>query len=125
MSNKILIADDATFMRMILRDILNEGGFYNIEEAKTGYETVDMYKLLKPAVILLDITMPDMDGIEALKQIKEIDPDAKVIMCSSIGQEAMVHECFEEGADDFVMKPFKPERIIHSVSQYIKKDTDT
>ncbi len=119
MRHKILIADDATFMRMMLKDILSHAGFINLIEAKNGREAINLFKVEKPELILLDVTMPDMDGLRALEEIKEINPDVKIIMCSSMGQEEIVSECFEKGADDFIMKPFKPERVVQAVSQFI------
>ena len=119
MRHKILIADDATFMRMMLKDILSHAGFINLIEAKNGREAIKLFKVEKPELILLDVTMPDMDGLRALEEIKEINPDVKIIMCSSMGQEEIVSECFEKGADDFIMKPFKPERVVQAVSQFI------
>lgn len=119
MRHKILIADDATFMRMMLKDILSHAGFINLIEAKNGREAINLFKVEKPEFILLDVTMPDMDGLRALEEIKEINPDVKIIMCSSMGQEEIVSECFEKGADDFIMKPFKPERVVQAVSQFI------
>mgnify|MGYP000573359931 FL=1 len=119
MRHKILIADDATFMRMMLKDILSHAGFINLIEAKNGREAINLFKVEKPELILLDVTMPDMDGLRALEEIKEINPDIKIIMCSSMGQEEIVSECFEKGADDFIMKPFKPERVVQAVSQFI------
>lgn len=122
MSEKILIADDAAFMRIVLKSTLNEAGYDRIIEAKTGKEALTMYKVEHPAVVLLDVTMPDMDGIETLKQIKRIDPDANVVMCSSMGQEDVVVSCFEMGASDFVMKPFKSERVVQAVSKFVKAE---
>ena len=122
MSEKILIVDDAAFMRIVLKSTLNEAGYDRIIEAKTGREALTMYKVEHPAVVLLDVTMPDMDGIETLKQIKKIDPDANVVMCSSMGQEDVVVSCFEMGACDFVMKPFKSERVVQAVSKFIKTE---
>lgn len=119
MRHKILIADDATFMRMMLKDTLSHAGFINLIEAKNGREAINLFKVEKPELILLDVTMPDMDGLRALEEIKEINPDVKIIMCSSMGQEEIVSECFEKGADDFIMKPFKPERVVQAVSQFI------
>lgn len=119
MRHKILIADDATFMRMMLKDILSHAGFINLIEAKNGREAINLFKVEKPELILLDVTMPDMDGLRALEEIKEINPDIKIIMCSSMGQEEIVSECFEKGADDFIMKPFKPERVVQAASQFI------
>ena len=115
---KIMVVDDAAFMRMMLKDILNEAGFNKIIEAKTGGEALIFFKVERPDVVLLDVTMPDTDGIDALVKMKEFNPDTKVIMCSSMGQEDMVTDCFEKGADDFIVKPFKPERIIQAVSQF-------
>ncbi len=119
MQHKILIADDATFMRMMLKDILSHAGFINLIEAKNGREAINLFKVEKPELILLDVTMPDMDGLKALEEIKDVNPDVKIIMCSSMGQEEIVSECFEKGADDFIMKPFKPERVVQAVSQFI------
>lgn len=119
MQHKILIADDATFMRMMLKDILSHAGFINLIEAKNGREAINLFKVEKPELILLDVTMPDMDGLRALEEIKNVNPDVKIIMCSSMGQEEIVSECFEKGADDFIMKPFKPERVVQAVSQFI------
>lgn len=119
MQHKILIADDATFMKMMLKDILSHAGFINLIEAKNGREAINLFKVEKPELILLDVTMPDMDGLKALEEIKDVNPDVKIIMCSSMGQEEIVSECFEKGADDFIMKPFKPERVVQAVSQFI------
>lgn len=121
---KIMVVDDAAFMRMMLKDILNEAGFNKIIEAKTGGEALIFFKVERPDVVLLDVTMPDTDGIDALVKMKEFNPDTKVIMCSSMGQEDMVTDCFEKGADDFIVKPFKPERIIQAVSQFVFADEE-
>lgn len=119
MPHKILIADDSAFMRIMLKDILNRAGFINTVEAKNGRDAINLFKVERPKLVLLDVTMPDMDGLHALAEIKNIKPDAKIIMCSSMGQEEVVSECFEVGADDFIMKPFKPERVIQAVSQFV------
>ncbi len=119
MSNKILIVDDAAFMRLMLKDILTSADFTGIIEAKSGNEAMMQVRLERPHVVILDVTMPDMDGIEALDKIKTFSEDTAVIMCSSMGQETIVETCFEHGADDFVMKPFKPERIIQAVSKFV------
>lgn len=121
---KIMVVDDAAFMRMMLKDILNEAGFNKIIEAKTGGEALIFFKVERPDVVLLDVTMPDTDGIDALVKMKEFNPDTKVIMCSSMGQEDMVTDCFEKGADDFIVKPFKPERIIQAVSQFVSANEE-
>ena len=122
--SKILVVDDAAFMRMMLKDILNQYGFTKVLEAKTGNEAIIMQRSDKPDVILLDLTMPDMDGLEALVKIKSANKNTKVIMCSSMGQEEVVTDCFEKGADDFIMKPFKPERVIQAVTQFITPDNE-
>lgn len=121
---KIMLVDDAVFMRMMLKEILNNAGFAHVIEAKTSGEAINMLKVEKPEVVFLDVTMPDIDGIEALTKMKAYNPYTKIIMCSSMGQEDVVRECFEKGADDFIMKPFKPERIIESVSQYASPDEE-
>ena len=125
MSHKILVVDDANFMRMMLKGILSDGGFFNVIEAKNGEEALTQFRVERPHVVFLDVTMPDMDGIVALDKIKQINPDARVIMSSSMGQEDMVSECFEKGADDFIMKPFKPERIIQAVSQFMTTEENS
>ena len=122
--NKVMIVDDSTFMRMMLKDILAQAGFKHAVEAKTAGEALIFQRVERPAVILLDLTMPDMDGLEALTKMKNHDPDAKVIMCSSMGQEEVIKECFEKGADDFILKPFKPERIIQALTQFISPDEE-
>lgn len=122
--NKVMIVDDSTFMRMMLKDILTQAGFKHIIEAKTAGEAMIFQRVERPAVILLDLTMPDTDGLEALTKMKLFDLDTKVIMCSSMGQEEVIKECFEKGADDFILKPFKPERIIQALTQFISPDEE-
>lgn len=122
--NKVMIVDDSTFMRMMLKDILTQAGFKHIIEAKTAGEAMIFQRVERPAVILLDLTMPDTDGLEALTKMKLFDLDTKVIMCSSMGQEEVIKECFEKGADDFILKPFKPERIIQALTQFISLDEE-
>ena len=119
MNNTIMVVDDAAFMRMMLKDILNDAGFSKVLEATSGGEAINFHKVEKPAVVILDVTMPDLDGITVLTRMKNFNPDTKIIMCSSLGQEDMVSECFAKGADDFIMKPFKPERIVQAVSKFI------
>lgn len=119
MSRKIMIVDDANLMRMMLKGTLSDGGFFNVIEACSGEEALAKFRVERPKVILLDVTMPDMDGITALKKIKDISPDTKIIMCSSMGENDIVTDCFANGADDYIGKPFKPERIIQAVSQFI------
>ncbi|SKA86127.1 two-component system, chemotaxis family, response regulator CheY [Caloramator quimbayensis] len=116
---KVLIVDDAAFMRMMLKDILTKNGFEVIGEAPNGLKAVEMYKAEKPDVVTMDITMPEMDGIAAVKQIKAIDPNAKVIMCSAMGQQAMVMEAIKSGAKDFIVKPFQPERVLEALKKVL------
>lgn len=113
---RILVVDDAVFARMKCVRLLVEQGF-NVDEAKNGAEAIEMYKTLRPDVVLLDITMPDMDGLAALKEIIEVDPNAKVAMVSAMGQRAMVMEALELGARDFVMKPFDTNRLLQAVQK--------
>ncbi|APZ49672.1 two-component system response regulator [Jeotgalibaca sp. PTS2502] len=117
MAKNILIVDDAAFMRMKLKDILEKNGYNVVGEAQNGLEAVSLYKEVKPDLVTMDITMPEMDGIEALKQIKAVDPAAKVIMCSAMGQQGMVMEAIKMGAIDFIVKPFDTARVIKSLSK--------
>ena len=114
---KIPITDDAAFMRMMVKDILTKGGHEVVGEAENGKQAVDKYKELKPDLVTMDITMPEMDGIEALKAIKAEDPNANVIMCSAMGQQAMVLEAIQAGAKDFVVKPFQADKVLSSVEK--------
>ena len=115
MAKNILIVDDAAFMRMMIKDILTKNGYNIAGEAENGAKAVEKYNELKPDLVLMDITMPEMDGIEALKKIKAGDPNAMVIMCSAMGQQAMVIESIQSGAKDFIVKPFQADRVIESV----------
>ena len=119
MEGKILIVDDAAFMRMMIKDILKKNGYENIIEASDGELAVQMYKADKPDLVIMDITMPNKNGLEALKEIKELDPAAKIVMCSAMGQESMVVEAIRNGAKDFIVKPFKADRIIKTVQGII------
>ncbi|NLU09633.1 MAG: response regulator [Tepidanaerobacter acetatoxydans] len=113
----ILIVDDAAFMRMMIKDILTKNGYEVSGEAENGVVAVKMYDELKPGLVIMDITMPEMDGIEAVKKIKAMDSSAKIIMCSAMGQQAMVIDAIQAGARDFVVKPFQPERVIEAVKK--------
>lgn len=117
MSNRIMIVDDAIFMRMKLKDILEKNGYEVVAEAQNGADAIEKYKAEKPSIVTMDITMPEMNGIEALKGIKEIDPSAKVIMCSAMGQQGMVMEAIQAGALDFIVKPFETDRVIDSIEK--------
>ena len=116
---KIMIVDDAAFMRMMVKDTLSKDGYTEICEASDGVQALQMYKEVKPDLVLMDITMPNMDGLEALKAIKAFDPGATVVMCSAMGQETMVIEAIKSGATDFIVKPFKANRILETVSKII------
>ncbi|MBD2870728.1 response regulator [Paenibacillus arenilitoris] len=117
MANRILIVDDAAFMRMMIRDILTKNGYEVVGEAQDGAQAVEKYKELKPDLTTMDITMPEMDGISALKEIKKMDGNAKVIMCSAMGQQAMVIDAIQAGAKDFIVKPFQADRVIEAIKK--------
>lgn len=119
MAKNILICDDAAFMRMMIKDILTKGGYGIAGEAENGLVAVDKYNETKPDLVLMDITMPEMDGIQALKKIKEADAGAAVIMCSAMGQQAMVIEAIQSGAKDFIVKPFQAERVLEAVKKVV------
>ena len=119
MAKNILISDDAAFMRMMIKDILTKNGYNVVGEAENGVKAVEKYNELKPDLVLMDITMPEMDGIQALKKIKEADSSALVIMCSAMGQQAMVIESIQAGAKDFIVKPFQAERVLEAVKKVI------
>ena len=115
----IMLVDDAAFMRMMLKDILTKNGYEVIGEAANGVQAVEKYNELKPSLTILDITMPEMDGIQAAKQIKQADSSAKIIMCSAMGQQAMVVDAIQSGARDFIVKPFQADRVIEAVKKVI------
>lgn len=117
MAQKILIVDDAAFMRMMIKDILTKNGFEIAAEAADGSEAVEKFKETAPDLVTMDITMPEKDGISALKEIKQMDPNAKVIMCSAMGQQAMVIDAIQAGAKDFIVKPFQAERVIEAIKK--------
>ena len=119
MAKNILICDDAAFMRMMIKDILTKNGYNIAGEAENGAKAVEKYNETKPDLVLMDITMPEMDGIQALKKIKEIDPSSCVIMCSAMGQQAMVIEAIQSGAKDFIVKPFQAERVLEAVKKVV------
>lgn len=119
MAKNILICDDAAFMRMMIKDILTKNGYNIVGEAENGAKAVEKYNELKPDLVLMDITMPEMDGIEALKKIKAGDPNASIIMCSAMGQQAMVIESIQSGAKDFIVKPFQADRVLEAVQKVV------
>lgn len=116
---KILLVDDAAFMRMMIKDTLSKNGYTDLYEAADGMQAVEMYSEVSPDLVIMDITMPNMDGLEALKAIKGKNPNATVVMCSAMGQESMVIEAIKSGAKDFIVKPFKPDRILKTVSSIV------
>ncbi|KYC89657.1 MULTISPECIES: response regulator [Heyndrickxia] len=117
MAKKILIVDDAAFMRMMIKDILTKNGYDVVDEAADGAQAIEKYKEHRPDLVTMDITMPEVDGISALKEIKKIEPDAKVIMCSAMGQQAMVIDAIQAGAKDFIVKPFQADRVIEAIQK--------
>ena len=112
MSHTVLVCDDAIFMRTMISDILTQAGFEVVGEAESGTQAVEKYHALKPDLVTMDIVMPDMGGIEAVREICKTDPDAKILMCSAMGQQALVVEAIQAGAKDFVVKPFQPRELI-------------
>ena len=119
MAKSILICDDAAFMRMMIKDILEKNGFEVIGEANNGLKAIELYKKERPDVVTMDITMPDMDGIEAVKEIKSLDASAKIIMCSAMGQQGMVMDAIKAGAKDFIVKPFQPDRVLEAINKVV------
>lgn len=114
---KVLIVDDAAFMRMMLKDILTKNGYEIVGEAENGQIAVEKFKELRPDLVTMDITMPEMDGITAVKRIRSIEGNARIVMCSAMGQQAMVIDAIQAGARDFIVKPFQPERVIEAVQK--------
>ena len=119
MAKRVLIVDDAAFMRMMIKDILSKNGYEVAGEAENGLKAVEKYKELMPDLVLMDITMPEMNGIEAVKNIKALDPGAKIVMCSAMGQQAMVIESIQAGARDFIVKPFQADRVLEAVRKVV------
>ncbi|MDQ2085883.1 response regulator [Herbivorax sp. ANBcel31] len=119
MSKRVLIVDDAAFMRMMIKDILSKNDYEVVGEAENGAKAIEKFKELTPDLVIMDITMPEVDGIAAVKEIKKIDGDSKIIMCSAMGQQAMVIESIQAGARDFIVKPFQAERVVEAVKKVI------
>jgi two-component system chemotaxis response regulator CheY len=117
----ILLVDDATFMRMLLKDILVKNGHNVIAEAENGRVALEKYKDCKPDLVTLDITMPEVDGLQALKDIKSYDKDARVIMCSAMGQQVMVIDAIQAGAKDFIVKLFQADRVIEAINKALSQ----
>lgn len=118
---RVLIVDDEMFMRQILRDILQRASFEVVGEATNGEEAVQQYRQLQPDVVLMDIIMPRMDGIEATRQILSLDPQARVVMCTALGQEGILKKALQLGARDFLVKPFRPEKIIEALHKSLSE----
>lgn len=116
MAKKILLVDDAAFMRKMIKDTLSKAGYTELFEAVDGADAVAKYSEVKPDLVIMDITMPNMDGLEALKAIRGNDGNANIVMCSAMGQESMVMDAVRSGAKDFIVKPFKPDRILKTVT---------
>ena len=119
MRNTVLVCDDAAFMRSLLSDLLAQAGLEVVGEAQTGVEAVDKFRQLKPDLVTMDILMPDMGGIDAVREIMRIEPGARVLMCSAMGQQTLVLDALRAGARDFVVKPFQPSRVIEAVQRVL------
>jgi len=116
---RVLVVDDAAFMRKMVGDALAKGGHEVVGEASNGQEAVESFQALRPDIMTLDITMPEKDGLTALKEIMALDPSARVVMCSALGQESKVLEAVKSGAKDFVVKPFQPSRVLEAVQRVL------
>lgn len=122
MSKQVLIVDDAAFMRMMLKDILTNGGFSIVGESSNGKEALEAYESLHPDLVTMDITMPEMDGIEAVRKLIKSHPDAKVVMVSAMGQEKLIVEAMEAGAKDFIVKPFQPAKVLETLMKSLNNE---
>jgi len=121
LGKSILIVDDAAFMRMMIKNILSKNGYEIVGEAENGQVAVELYKKLKPDLVTMDITMPEMNGIDGVKAIRGFDPNANIIMCSAMGQQAMVMEAIQAGAKDFIVKPFQQDRILQAIGRVLAR----
>jgi len=121
LAKSILIVDDAAFMRMMIKNIVSKNGYDVVGEAENGQVAVELYKKLKPDLVTMDITMPEMNGIEGVKAIRGFDPNANIIMCSAMGQQAMVMEAIQAGAKDFIVKPFQQDRILQAIGRVLAR----
>ena len=119
MGINVLIVDDLTFIKMVLKDLVEKAGFRVVGEASDGEEALRLFDEKRPDIVLMDITMPKMDGLTALQRILEKDPEAKVIMCSALGQQRLILQAIQLGAKDFIVKPFRPERVIGSIKKIL------
>ena len=121
--SRVLVADDASFMRQMIRDIIDPEGYEVVGEAADGVEVVEKYKELHPDIVMMDIVMPKRSGIDAVKIIVEMSPQAKIVMCSALGQETLVMEAIQAGAADFIVKPFKPEAVVSTLKKVLEKES--
>ena len=119
MAHRVLVCDDAIFMRTMISDILSGAGYEVVGEAETGLQAIERYKELRPDLVTMDIVMPHMGGIDAVREIVKDDPNAKILMCSAMGQQALVVEAIQAGAKDFVVKPFQPSRVLEAVQRVL------
>jgi two-component system chemotaxis response regulator CheY len=119
MTRTVLICDDAIFMRTMVAEILTGAGFEVVGQAQTGTEAVKKYRELRPDLVTMDIVMPDMGGIDAVREITKDFPDAKILMCSAMGQQALVIEAIQAGARDFIVKPFQASRVLEAVQRVL------
>lgn len=119
MGHRVLVCDDAIFMRTMITDILSGAGYEVVGEAETGLQAIERYRELNPDLVTMDIVMPDMGGIEAVREIVKQDPHAKILMVSAMGQQALVVEAIQAGAKDFVVKPFQPSRVLEAVQRVL------
>ncbi len=124
MKGRVLIADDASFMRQMIREIIEPEGYEVVGEATDGVEAVEQYEELHPDLVTMDIVMPKRSGIDAVKGILEKTPDACVVMCSALGQETLVMEALQAGAKDFIVKPFKPDNVLSTLQKVIEKKSE-
>jgi two-component system chemotaxis response regulator CheY len=116
-AQKVMLVDDASFMRMMLKNILVGSGYEVVGEAENGAKAVEQYKSLKPDLVMMDIIMPEMGGIDAVREIMKVNPSAKILMCSSMGQQSLVVEAIQAGAKDFIVKPFQPSNVLDAVKK--------
>ena len=119
MGHRVLVCDDAIFMRTMISDILSGAGYEVVGEAETGLQAIERYRSLRPDLVTMDIVMPDMGGIDAVREIVKEDANAKILMCSAMGQQALVVEAIQAGAKDFVVKPFQPSRVLEAVQRVL------
>lgn len=119
MAQTVLVVDDAIFMRTMIADILTQAGFEVVGEAENGRQAVELYGRLKPDLVTMDIVMPELGGIDAVREIVAADPEARVLMCSAMGQQALVVQAIQAGAKDFIVKPFQPSRVLEAVQRVL------